>query len=68
MEGTRLKTPARLAVVVRSFLGSRLEGELLAQAFALASQGPATIGGEAQQDEPRESIAAALLPLRRKGA
>ena len=35
MEGSRVCVPAVLARVVRSFAGSRLERELLAQAFAL---------------------------------
>lgn len=35
MEGRRERVPAVLARVVRSFAGSRLERELLAQAFAL---------------------------------
>ena len=56
MEGTRMKAPARLAVVVRSFLGSRLERELLTQAFTLASRGPAAIGGEARESQARELI------------
>jgi hypothetical protein len=68
MEGRRVKAPARLAVVVRSFLGSRLERELLTQAFALASRGPSTLRGEAQEEEPRPSSAGTHLPLRRKGA
>ena len=35
MEGTSVHVPAVLARVERSFAGSRLERELLAQAFAL---------------------------------
>lgn len=35
MEGSRVRVPAVLARVVRSFAGSRVERELLAQAFAL---------------------------------
>lgn len=45
MEGTQVKASARLAVVVRNFLGSRLERELLARAFALA------VGGAAARDD-----------------
>jgi hypothetical protein len=68
MEGTRMKVPAQLAAVVRSFLASRLERELLAQAFELASRGPATIGRQAQQEEPRELLAGHHPSVRRKGA
>jgi hypothetical protein len=40
MEGTSVRVPAVLARVVRSFAGSRLERELLAQAFALIGPVP----------------------------
>ena len=68
MEGTRVKMPAQLAVIVRSFLATRLERELLAQAFELASRGPATMGREAQPPESHAPLAGDSLSLRRKGA
>jgi len=68
MEGTRVKTPARLAVVVRSFLGSRLERELLTQVFGLAARGPAAIGAKAPSETVSQRSVATRSPVRRKGA
>jgi hypothetical protein len=64
MDGKPVQAPALLAGVVRNFLGSRLERELLAQAFALAWGEPVTM------EDERERGAAANLDraAQRKGA
>lgn len=49
MEVRQVHAPALLAAVVRNFLGSRLERELLAQAFALAWREPVTMEGERER-------------------
>lgn len=64
MEGTKMQAPARLACVVRDFLGSRLERELLGHAFALAWREPV-----ATEREPDCSAATGLdRAPQRKGA
>lgn len=64
MEGRQVKVSARLAIVVRSFLGSRLERELLARAFALAAGGAPARGDAALA----EGSAAVPPAVSRKGA
>ena len=67
MEGRQLRVPASLACVVRSFLGSRLERELLARAFALAcGEGNTAEGGDHGEDDLARGRA--RLTVQRKGA
>lgn len=64
MDGTKVQAPALLAAVVRNFLGSRLEGELLAQAFGLAWREPLTLESERERGAATDLDRAA----QRKGA
>ena len=64
MEDRRVKASARLAVVVRNFMGSRVERELLARAFVLAAGGAAPRAHAALT----ESSAAVSPAVLRKGA
>ena len=64
MDGKQVQTPALLAAVVRNFLGSRLERELLSQAFDLAWREPV-----AKQGEPdRGAVVGLDRSAQRKGA
>ena len=54
MEGSRVRLPAVLARVVRSFAGSRVERELLAQAFTLVR--PVTRAGELIRQVPPRGV------------
>jgi hypothetical protein len=67
MEGRPSSVPASLACVVRSFLGSRLERELLARAFALAC-GESTAVNDGNHPEGDLARDVGRLAVHRKGA
>jgi hypothetical protein len=67
MEGRPSSVPASLASIVRSFLGSRLERELLARAFALAC-GETTGVDDGNHREGDLARDVGRLAVQRKGA
>jgi hypothetical protein len=67
MEGRQLRVPASVACVVRTFLGSRLERELLARAFALAC-GESTEGDGGDRRDDDLARGRSRLAVLRKGA
>ena len=67
MDGRPLRVPASLASVVRTFLGSRLERELLARAFALACSESTSVEDEDRREDDL-ARGGASLAVSRKGA